>query len=85
MYRNLFFAYSTGFVGLSFDNFDNLATLILSAMRTGSMRADLLVAVRTLGELRDAQSIVRPAGGRAALGMASFWIRHDSLLLPQKG
>jgi hypothetical protein len=49
-------------------------------MRTGTVGADLLMAVRTLGRLRNAQSIVGTARRRTALRVAAFRIRHSSSL-----
>ena len=63
---------------LSFDNFDNFAALILTAMRTRAVGADFLVTVRAFSHLRHTQSIVGSPCGRAPLRMATFGIRHGS-------
>src|SRR5271165_6462871 len=45
-------------------------------MRTGMMRLLHFVAIRTLGNRRREQVIVRPPLVLARLGMSPFWVRH---------
>ncbi len=52
---------------LRFDNLDDFAAFVLAAARAGNVGADLLVAVRALRELGDAESVVSAAGRGAAL------------------
>jgi hypothetical protein len=66
---------------LCFDHFDDFAAFVFAAMWTGAMGADFLVAIGALGQLGDAQRIVRTARGGSALRMAPFGIRHGSSLL----
>jgi hypothetical protein len=46
---------------LGFDNFDYFSALIFAAMGTSTVSADLLMAVRALGHLRDLQRVMSPA------------------------
>jgi len=61
---------------LTFDDFDHFAALVFAAMRTGTMRPDLLLAIGALRHLRNAQRIMRPARRGTALRVASFGIWH---------
>lgn len=62
-----------------FDNFDDFTPFILAAMRTGAMRTDLFMAVRTFRKLRQPQRVVRSAVRGTAFRMAAFGIRHESV------
>jgi hypothetical protein len=66
---------------LSFENFNDFASFVFAAMRAGAVSPDFFVTVGTFGKLGDAQSIMGPASGCPALGMAAFWIRHSSVSL----
>jgi len=54
---------------LSLDNFNHLAALVLSAMGAGAVSANLLVAIGAFCQLRNLQTVVRPACRSAPLGM----------------
>jgi len=58
-------------------NRPRLATAVVPAVGAHAVRRLRLVAVRTFAEAYRPQRIVRPPIGRARLGMASFWVRHD--------
>src|SRR6185369_1187058 len=63
-------------VSLGFDDFNDFAAFVLAAMRASAMGADLFVTIRTLGQLRYLQCIVRASRGGAALRMPPFGIWH---------
>jgi hypothetical protein len=63
-------------VELLFSDFDDFAAFIFSAVRANAMGQFGLVAIGALGQNGPAQRVVRAAGGGAALGVTSFWIRH---------
>jgi hypothetical protein len=52
---------------LSFDDFNHFTAFVLAALGAGAMGADFFVTVRAIGQLRDGQGIMGPAGGRAPL------------------
>src|ERR1019366_9353578 len=56
---------------------DDLAPLIVTALRAGAMRQFALVTVGALGQRLRRQMIVGAALGRTRLGMTSFRIRHS--------
>ena len=66
-------------VGLCFHDLDDFTAFVFSTVRASTMGANLFVAVRTFGELRYAQRVVRASGRCPAFGMASFRIRHEFL------
>ena len=65
----------------AFLDFDDLATLIVTALRARAMRQLALVAVGTLGQRLRRQMIVCAALGRACLGMTPFRIWHEYLVI----
>src|SRR5687767_7384654 len=67
-------------VGLTalFD-FHHFAAFVMAAFSAGSMRELALVAIRAFRKRGAREVVVCAAGSGAALGMASFWIRHGSL------
>ncbi len=76
MYAELRVSASARKNSLRFDNFDYFAALIHAAMGAGTVRSDLLLAIRAVCKLRDTQSVMSAAGGGPALRVASFGIRH---------
>ena len=54
------------------------SSLVVPTMRASPMRLLHLVAVRTFGQSRSKQTIVRASGAGAPLGMSSFWIWHNT-------
>src|SRR5579863_2674805 len=62
---------------------DHFAAFVAAAVRAGAMRQFGLVAIRALGDARDSQRIVGPAGGSAPLGVSSFRIWHLNSLYAQ--
>src|SRR5919107_621746 len=54
----------------------NLAAVVVAALRADAVRLARLLAVLARDGLRRAQRVVRAALARARLGMASFRIRH---------
>jgi hypothetical protein len=60
-------------------DFDYLAAFIETTLEAGAMRQFAFVTVGTFGQGLRRQMIVGAALGRARLGMAPFWIRHDNL------
>src|SRR5467141_4878817 len=50
----------------------------MSAMRANLVRLLHFMAIRTLGQRRLGQKIVRPPGAGPALRMPSFWVRHSN-------
>jgi hypothetical protein len=66
---------------LGFHDFDDFAAFVFAAVRAGTVRTDLFVAIGALGELRDREVVMGAASGGAALRMASFGIRHSISLL----
>jgi hypothetical protein len=59
-----------------FFDFENFASLIVSALGTGAVGHFFLVTVRALGKAVALQGIMGAPGGGALLGVATFWIRH---------
>src|SRR5712671_7302422 len=47
-------------------------------MRANLVRLFHFVAIRTLGQRRLGQKVVRPSGAGPALRMPSFWVRHSN-------
>jgi hypothetical protein len=58
----------------------HLAAAVVTTIRADEMRWLQLLALRTGTERARLQRVVRPALGRARLGVAAFWIRHDSTI-----
>jgi hypothetical protein len=61
---------------LSFDDLNDLAALVFSAMWASAVRSNLFMAVRAFGQLRNLYRIVCPAGGGTPLRMAALGIWH---------
>jgi hypothetical protein len=63
-------------VPLSGGRFDDLATLVMAAMRTHPVGQLALLAIRADGSPRLRQSVVGASLVAAGSGVASFWVRH---------
>lgn len=60
-----------------FFNLDNLATVIISAMRTNMMGEFALVTLRTFGYIRNLKLPVGTTFPSPGPGVSSFWKWHD--------
>ena len=58
-----------------------LAAAVVPAVGAHAVRRLGFVALRALAEAHRLQRVVRPALGRAGLGVSSFWIRHRLKIL----
>src|SRR5436190_18544757 len=57
-------------------NRSRLSAVVVAAVLADAMRLFRLVTVRAFAESDGGQRVVRPALGRARLGVSSFWIGH---------
>jgi hypothetical protein len=56
--------------------FENVATLICSALGAGTVRELAFVAAGALGEADEGERVMGAALGGAGLGVTPLWIRH---------